>query len=61
VVVMPVAAQHYMMLQRNLLYTAITRARKMVVLVGERRAVAMAVNNNKVAERYSGLLPRLKA
>jgi exodeoxyribonuclease V alpha subunit len=60
VVVMPVAAQHYMMLQRNLLYTAITRARKMVVLVGERRAVAMAVNNNKVAERYSGLLPRLK-
>ncbi len=35
--------QHYMMLQRNLLYTAVTRAKKMVVLVGSRRAVNMAV------------------
>jgi exodeoxyribonuclease V alpha subunit len=60
VVVMPLMTQHYMMLQRNLLYTAITRAKKTVVLVGSRRAVHMAVNNNKVAERYSGLLPRLK-
>jgi len=59
VVVMPVMMQHYMMLQRNLLYTAITRARQVVVLVGTRKAVAMAVRNNKVAERYSGLLPRL--
>jgi len=50
-----------MMLQRNLLYTAITRAKKMVVMVGSRRAIHMAVNNNKVAERYSGLLSRLKA
>jgi exodeoxyribonuclease V alpha subunit len=49
-----------MMLQRNLLYTAITRAKKLVVLVGDRKAVAMAVRNNKVAERYSGLLSRLK-
>jgi len=46
------------MLQRNLLYTAITRARQMVVLVGTRRAIGMAVNNNKVAERYSGLVTR---
>jgi exodeoxyribonuclease V alpha subunit len=61
VVVMPVLTQHYMMLQRNLLYTAITRARKMVVMVGSRKAVYMAVQNNKVAERYSGLLNRLKA
>jgi exodeoxyribonuclease V alpha subunit len=60
VVVMPLATQHYMMLQRNLLYTAITRARKIVVLVGDKKAVAMAVNNNKVAERYSGLVTRLK-
>lgn len=59
VIVMPVMTQHYMMLQRNLLYTAITRAKKMVVLVGTRKAIAMAVNNNKVAERFSGLLPRL--
>ncbi len=60
VVVMPLMTQHYMMLQRNLLYTAVTRAKKMVVLVGSRRAVHMAVQNNKVAERYSGLLQRLR-
>jgi len=59
VVVMPVLKQFYIMLQRNLLYTAITRARQMVILVGDRNAVSIAVNNNKVAERYSGLLPRL--
>ena len=60
VVVMPLMTQHYMMLQRNLLYTAITRAKQMVVLVGTRRAIGMAVNNNKVAERYSGLVTRLQ-
>jgi exodeoxyribonuclease V alpha subunit len=49
-----------MMLQRNLLYTAITRAKKTVVLVGNRKAVAMAVKNNKVAERYSSLCDRLR-
>lgn len=59
VVVMPLLTQHYMMLQRNLLYTAITRAKKMVVMVGSRRAVHMAVQNNKVEQRYSGLLPRI--
>jgi exodeoxyribonuclease V alpha subunit len=59
-VVMPVMTQHYMMLQRNLLYTAVTRAKQMVVLVGSRKAVYMAVNNNKVAARYSGLLARLR-
>ncbi|MBZ0277781.1 MAG: ATP-dependent RecD-like DNA helicase [Anaerolineae bacterium] len=58
-VVLPIMTQHYMMLQRNLLYTAITRARELVVLVGTKRAVAIAVQNNKVAERYSGLLTRL--
>jgi len=60
IVVMPLMTQHYMMLQRNLLYTAITRAKKIVVLVGSRRAVYMAVQNNKVSDRYSGLLPRLR-
>jgi exodeoxyribonuclease V alpha subunit len=59
VVVMPILTQHYMMLQRNLLYTAITRAKQAVVLVGNRQAIYMAVQNNKVAERYSGLLARL--
>ncbi len=60
VVVMPLMTQHYMMLQRNLLYTAVTRAKKIVVLVGSKRAVHMAVENNKVAQRYSGLLQRLR-
>ena len=59
-VVMPVLTQHYMMLQRNLLYTAITRAKRLVVLVGTRKALHIAVNNNKVAERHSGLLHRLR-
>jgi exodeoxyribonuclease V alpha subunit len=61
VVVMPVLTQHYMMLQRNLLYTAVTRAKQMVVLVGSRRAIHMAVGNNKVAQRYTGLRERLRA
>ncbi len=59
-VVMPILTQHYMMLQRNLLYTAITRAKRLVILVGTRQAVHIAVDNNKVAERHSGLLPRLR-
>ena len=44
-IVMPVVTQHYMMLQRNLLYTAITRARKLVILIGTRKAIAIAVRN----------------
>lgn len=60
VVVMPVITQHYMLLQRNLLYTAITRARRLVVLVGTRRAIAIAVRNNRVEQRYSNLAFRLR-
>jgi exodeoxyribonuclease V alpha subunit len=58
-VVIPVLTQHYVMLQRNLLYTAITRARRLVVLVGTRRAIAIAVRNSRISERYSGLQARL--
>jgi exodeoxyribonuclease V alpha subunit len=58
-VVMPVVTQHYTMLQRNLLYTAITRARKLCVLSGSRRAIGMAVRNNKVAQRFTALEWRL--
>jgi exodeoxyribonuclease V alpha subunit len=60
VVVMPLVTQHYTMLQRNLLYTAITRARDLCVLVGSRRATSMAVRNNKVARRFSALEWRLR-
>ena len=59
-VVMPILTQHYMMLQRNLLYTAITRAKQLVILVGTRQALHIAVQNNKVAERHSGLAQRLR-
>jgi exodeoxyribonuclease V alpha subunit len=60
-VVVPMLTQHYVMLQRNLLYTAITRARKLCVLVGTRKAIAMAVRNAEVARRWSGLAARLRA
>lgn len=60
VVVIPLLTQHYMMLQRNLLYTAVTRARKLVVLVGSRQAIAMSVRNDRIASRNTRLAKRLK-
>lgn len=60
VVVIPMVTQHYVMLQRNLLYTAITRARKLCVLVGNRKAIGIAVNNNQVAQRFTALDWRLQ-
>ncbi|MGD2207096.1 MAG: ATP-dependent RecD-like DNA helicase [Anaerolineae bacterium] len=59
-VVAPVLTAHYVMLQRNLLYTAVTRARELVVLVGQRRAVAIAVRNNKIMDRHTALDARLR-
>ena len=59
VVVTPLAMQQYMLLQRNLVYTGITRGKKLVVLIGQRKALAMAVRNNKTENRFSGLLARL--
>lgn len=58
-VVIPIMTQHYMMLQRNLIYTAVTRGRKLVVLVGTKKALAIAVKNNKTEQRYSLLKQRL--
>jgi len=60
-VVIPILTQHYMLLQRNLIYTAITRAKQLVVLVGNKKAIAMAVRNNKIAMRNTRLAGRLKA
>ena len=60
VVVIPLATQHYLLLQRNLVYTGITRGKKLVVLIGQRKALAIAVRNNKTEHRFSGLLARLK-
>jgi exodeoxyribonuclease V alpha subunit len=58
-VVIPVMTQHFIMLQRNLLYTAITRARRLCVLVGTQRALSIAVRNNETVERYSRLRERI--
>jgi exodeoxyribonuclease V alpha subunit len=58
-VVVPLLTQHYVMLQRNLLYTAITRARQLCVIVGSRKAIRIAVGNAMVAHRWSGLAARL--
>jgi len=60
VVVIPLLMQHYMMLQRNLLYTAVTRARKLVVMVGDKKSIGMAVRNNKIALRNTLLKDRLQ-
>lgn len=58
-VVVPILPQHYIMLQRNLLYTAITRAKRLVILVGSSRAIAMAIKNSRVQHRYTALATRL--
>ncbi len=60
VVIMPILTQHYMLLQRNLLYTGITRAKKLAVLVGSKKAMAIAVRNNRAEDRHTYLSVRLK-
>ncbi|MBI4325022.1 MAG: ATP-dependent RecD-like DNA helicase [Chloroflexi bacterium] len=60
VVVIPLATQHYLLLQRNLIYTGITRGKKLVLVIGQKKAFALAVQNNRTARRFSGLLARLK-
>jgi exodeoxyribonuclease V alpha subunit len=59
-VIVPVLMQHYMLLQRNLIYTAVTRGRRLVVLVGTKKALAIAVKNDKTRQRYTRLMHRLK-
>lgn len=59
-VVIPLHTQHFLMLQRNLLYTGITRGKKLVVLVGSRKALATATHRQDTARRYSALGRRLK-
>lgn len=58
-IVMPLLTQHYMMLQRNLLYTGVTRAEKLCVLVSNYKALAIAIKNNQVAERHTWLDKRI--
>ncbi len=60
-VILPIVTQHYLLLQRNLVYTAVTRGRELVVLVGTRKALSIAVNNDKTQKRYTYLRHRLSA
>ncbi len=60
VVVIPLLTEHYRLLQRNLLYTAVTRARQVVVLVGSRKAIGIAVRNDRIAQRNTRLAQRLR-
>jgi exodeoxyribonuclease V alpha subunit len=59
-VILPVMTQHYVLLQRNLLYTAVTRGRRLVVLVGTKKALAIAVHNDKTQQRFTRLKARLQ-
>ena len=60
IVVIPLTMQHFMMLKRNLVYTGVTRGKKLVVLVGEKKALTMAVRDWRTKERYSGLKEQIQ-
>ena len=59
VVIIPIVIQHYVLLQRNLIYTAVTRGKNLVVIVGSKKAMAMGINNNKTLQRFTWLRNRL--
>ncbi len=60
-VVIPLATQHYMLLQRNLIFTGVTRGKQLLVLIGQRKALGIAVRNDRPQRRYSGLLTSLRS
>jgi len=60
-VIVPLMTQHYVMLQRNLLYTAMTRGKKLVILIGTRKALNIALKNDKPHRRLSSLAARLNS
>ncbi len=60
-VIIPILIQHYMLLQRNLIYTAVTRGKKLVILVGTRKALAIGIRNDKTLKRYTLLEKRLQS
>jgi exodeoxyribonuclease V alpha subunit len=59
-VIIPILTQHYMLLQRNLIYTGVTRGKKLVVIIGTKKALAIGVKNNKTERRYTYLRYRLR-
>jgi exodeoxyribonuclease V alpha subunit len=61
IVVMPVLMTHYVMLQRNLVYTGITHAKLILVIIGSKKALAVAIRNNSVVKRNTMLSERIRA
>jgi exodeoxyribonuclease V alpha subunit len=59
VVIIPIVTQHFILLQRNLIYTAVTRGKNLVVIVGSKKAMAMGIHNNKTLQRFTRLQNRL--
>ncbi|MGC9034212.1 MAG: SF1B family DNA helicase RecD2 [Verrucomicrobiia bacterium] len=59
VVIIPIAMQQYALLQRNLIYTAITRGKKLVIIIGQKKAFYFSIKNNKTTQRFSGLLNKI--
>lgn len=59
-VILPLMTQHYIMLQRNLIYTAVTRGKELVVIVGQKKALEMGIKNDAIQRRYSRLKERLQ-
>jgi exodeoxyribonuclease V alpha subunit len=59
-VIVPILSQHYLLLQRNLIYTAVTRARKLVVMVGSKKALAAGIRNDRITRRFTYLSQRLR-
>lgn len=59
-VVIPLAMQHYTLLQRNLIYTAVTRGKRLVVLIGQSKALGMAVKGGRSSQRLTHLTARLQ-
>ena len=59
-VIIPVTSQHFIMLQRNLLYTGVTRARKLIILVGQQSALQRCVFNDRQSQRFTQLSSRLR-
>lgn len=59
-VILPLLTQHYVMLQRNLLYTGMTRAKKLLIIIGSKKAIGLALANSRIRPRYSLLIKRMK-
>ena len=60
-VIIPILTQHFILLQRNLIYTAVTRGKKLVVIIGSKKAMALGIKNDRIAGRYTNLANRIKS